>query len=220
MNATSSSVPREPSGGVSRALDPAYEELLAGLYMGTIPARVAPPAVARFRAESMRRRLHLSSRLASAFPRASFYATATLGDDYFHGVCGELIRASSSPGERLLARVEAAALAWAARAARPLVRALFEYEALTLRGEPYTGKDRERIRAAAGLPEVFALGSFDHDMIAFARHVDLCARSHAPPGLVREHAPIQRRQRVAVHEEGAKIVVRDVTLALEKAGVD
>lgn len=201
------------------SLDPGYQEILEALYLGTLPELVPAAAVPRFRAESLRRRLHISSGLQDAFPRAAFYASALHGDACLEGVCRELIPLAQTREKRLLTRIEDAARIWATKLGDPIVRALFAYDDLILRWSPYTGRDRDRIRSAADLPETFGLGRFDHDMIAFGQHVDQLARCRAPASLVREYQPIARLQRLAVfgvtRRDGAEVVVRDVTRALE-----
>lgn len=201
-------------------LDPGYHEVLNALYMGTVPPHVTPPAVPRFRAESFRRRLQVSASTWEAFPRASFYATARLGDQALNGICQQLVRLSSSSTSldgRLLTLIEEAARRWGAQVEEPWLQALFAYDQLVLRGAHYAGPDRERIRVLANLPEVFALATFDYDMIAFGQHIDLLVRNHAAPSLVAEYVPIRRRQRLAVLKTGTsqQFVVREVTNLLE-----
>lgn len=198
-----------------------YDELLVALYQGTIPRSVPAFAVPRFRAESLRRRLHVSARIRAAYPRAGFYGQALLGETYLDGVCRELVLRSGWGGASLLATVEEAARKWASKLEDARVRALFEYDDLVLRGAPYVGPDKDRIQAAAGLPNAFALGRFDYDMVAFGQHVDLLVASHAPPSLVQEYVPIPRRQALAVFQmaEGAgQVVVRDVMSKIGESG--
>jgi hypothetical protein len=193
--------------------DARHEELLAALYLAEFPSWISAVDRQRLQLASDGHRLAVSQRLAAAFPRASSYASAVLGLDFLDGVMRCLVAAP--PVEAAFsAKVAGAAMAWSKAAGRPDMASLFEYDDLI--GSPlvpHDGPDRAELASSFGLPDGFALRSFEHDVVGFGQLLDRFRRLFAPPEIIRRYAPATRRQIVACYREGDAVRAREVAPA-------